>query len=393
VFLIIPKNLNVVSTSIQILKFDMAVITIPTKIIFPDTHAAWPWPRALNPYYEEAKAASAAWIASFECFTPQAQKAFDACDFNLLAALAYSTVDKETLRFGCDLMNIFFVYDECSDCAEDTSVRRLADIIMDALRNPHRPRSADEHPVGEIVRQFWERATAQISASAAKRFVSAFDLYTASVVQEAQDRTLMRFRSIDEYLVLRRQTIGGYPTFVIMEFALDLPLRVLEHPALRKLRELVVDIFILSNDMYSYNVEQARGDVHNIVMILMRELGLGLSGALDWIAAAHDTLATEFLSYYDPSSSTSRLPSFGSSVLDEHVRVYVDGLGQWVRGLEEWTFESKRYFGDFGEQVRETREVEVLRRHERLEVCVEGKKVVMDIMPGAEMEGGRLGPS
>jgi len=50
-------------------------------LYLPETMAAWPWPRAINPYYEEVKAASNAWFKSFKPFTPESQRAFDKCDF------------------------------------------------------------------------------------------------------------------------------------------------------------------------------------------------------------------------------------------------------------------------------------------------------------------------
>jgi hypothetical protein len=49
-------------------------------------------------------------------------------------------------------MNLFFVYDEHSDAMDADSVRVWAGIIMDALRNPLRPRPKGEPIVGEITR-------------------------------------------------------------------------------------------------------------------------------------------------------------------------------------------------------------------------------------------------
>lgn len=79
-------------------------------IQLPDTLRNWPWPRHLNPYYEVCKEESAAWLETFQAFTPKAQKAFNRCDFSesfflvllnllkissdLLASLAYPLLDK-----------------------------------------------------------------------------------------------------------------------------------------------------------------------------------------------------------------------------------------------------------------------------------------------------------
>ncbi len=52
----------------------------------------------------------------------------------------------EHLRTACDLMNLFFVFDEYTDNASPNVVRKYADIVMDAIRNPTKPR-----PDGEVV--------------------------------------------------------------------------------------------------------------------------------------------------------------------------------------------------------------------------------------------------
>lgn len=50
-------------------------------------------------------------------------------------------------------MNLFFVFDEYTDVEDEHGVQRMADIVMDALRNPDVPRPAGESVIGEIARQ------------------------------------------------------------------------------------------------------------------------------------------------------------------------------------------------------------------------------------------------
>lgn len=54
---------------------------LPRVLYLPDTMVNWPWPRAINPHYEEVKAASNAWFEGFKPFTPESQMAFNKCDF------------------------------------------------------------------------------------------------------------------------------------------------------------------------------------------------------------------------------------------------------------------------------------------------------------------------
>lgn len=160
------------------------------QFFLPDTLADYPWPRHLNPHYEVVAPESSQWTESFKAFSPKAQKSFNRCDFGSsvtrslpfgcshcgllgkLALLAYPLHDKGKLprnfydneysdknvtlaraRTGCDLMNLFFIIDEHSDVEGEHVVQDMANIIMDALRNPHKPRTSGEWVGGEATRQ------------------------------------------------------------------------------------------------------------------------------------------------------------------------------------------------------------------------------------------------
>ena len=51
------------------------------------------------------------------------------------------------------MMILFFVFDEYSDVENAEIVRKQADMIMDALRNPFIPRPSGEIVLGELTRQ------------------------------------------------------------------------------------------------------------------------------------------------------------------------------------------------------------------------------------------------
>ena len=54
----------------------------PVQYTLPDLLANWPWPERINPYYEEVKEETSAWIQSLNAFDAKARKAFDKCDFS-----------------------------------------------------------------------------------------------------------------------------------------------------------------------------------------------------------------------------------------------------------------------------------------------------------------------
>lgn len=79
---------------------------------------------------------------------------------------------------------------------------------------------------------------------------------------------------------------------------------------------------------------QALGDdEHNLITVVMHEHECSLTDALEWISDLHDSIANTFLSVM------KTVPSFGDPVIDGQVAIYVDGLGNWVRANEAWSFE------------------------------------------------------
>ncbi|KAJ7621510.1 terpenoid synthase [Mycena polygramma] len=328
-------------------------IKIPTMslaIRLPDILANWPWPRALNPNYADCRLESQEWSSKFRVFSTAQQRAFDLCDPSLLASLAYPTVTRARCRVVCDLLYIFGMFDDCSDVMEAKAVEEWADIIMHALRNPHSPRPTEE-PV-----LFWSNALKVVGSAAQKHFIEEFGLYTKAVVEQARDRDHVIFRDVESYMVLRRNNLGAKPAFALLEMDVDIPENIYEDPALDTLRQCAVDMICLANDLYSFNVEQAKGDDHNIVTLMIIHEHMAVQEAIDRVSAIHDRLATEFLDVFHS------LPSFGSPAVDSMVRRYVDGLGNWIRANECWSFETWRYFKNDGLRVQRERLVDLLPR-------------------------------
>ncbi|EPQ53471.1 terpenoid synthase [Gloeophyllum trabeum ATCC 11539] len=309
--------------------------TVKTGFYLPDGLAKWPWTRQLNPNYPVVKAESQAWLEAFGAMDDHAQRSFNKCDFSLLACLAYPLEDKD-----------------------EKGVRAQADAILDALHHPHTARPADESILGEVARQFWERAILTMSQNSQKRFLEVFGPHANSMVQQAKDRG-RRYRdrrSIDSYLSVRRGTIAAKLAFAILEADLDLPNKVKEHPLIVELELCCMDMLILSNDMYSYNVEQAKGDDgHNIVTVVMHEKHTDIDGAMEWVGGHYRHITTQFLEDRDKIPSWAR-----GHEIDAQVSRYIEGLGHWARGHDQWCFETERYFGKDGLETQEKRWVELM---------------------------------
>ncbi|KDQ29694.1 hypothetical protein PLEOSDRAFT_1039734 [Pleurotus ostreatus PC15] len=307
-----------------------------TDVHLPKALASWPWPRRVNPHYESVKQQASAWCESFQAFNPQAQDAFNKCDFT-------------GYRVCCDMMNLFFCIDEITDLSPSDAVRSQVDIVMDAIRHPHRPRPFGEWVIGEMARQFWANAALIASPTAQARFIDSCQTYLDALVQQAEDREKGHIRLVEDYFTVRRGSIGAAPSITIGALYLNIPQEAFDHPVISKLTEICVDMIIIGNDICSYKVEWERGDEgHNLVTVIMQQFRVDVQHAMHHIANLHDCLFNRFLEHW------RRIPLFGGPV-DSEIRTYCNMLANWVRANDSWSFEGGRYFGDKGREIQTTR--------------------------------------
>lgn len=102
--------------------------------------------------------------------------------------------------------------------------------------------------------RLWNQAKklAQPDASCLKHYITGTADYVTSVIQEANDRANGRLRTVENYLVIRRDTCGAKPTFALIEFGLDIPEEVLFHPSVSKLTRGATDLIAVINVRFPF---------------------------------------------------------------------------------------------------------------------------------------------
>ncbi|KAG2032941.1 isoprenoid synthase domain-containing protein [Suillus americanus] len=311
----------------------------PKIIYLPDTMIDWPWPRTINPHYEDVKIEVDALIRDTKALSPESLAAFDRAN----TGSAY-----------------FLFLEEYTNISSGAVVQEIVDIGIDVLHNPHKIRPEDECIVGEILRRFWARAIQTASLSCQRHFIETFPAYLHGVAAEVLDRGQVHRHSIDAFLKLRRHTVGLQPCLFIHELEMNLPDEVFYHPVIMNLSECITDLVLIDNDMISYNKEQAaenRDEDHNLISIVMSELGLDIGGAMAWIAHHHAGVRKRFI------DGLATVPSWGPSV-DILVKKYLDGIAMWPRGNHSWMYEVHRYFPATGmsPEIQQARLVPLLPR-------------------------------
>lgn len=92
-----------------------------------------------------------------------------------------------------------------------------------------------------------------------------------------------------------------------------------------------------------------------MIIVVQRQEGLDLQSTVDFVGDLCKQSIDRFCLLRE------HLPSWGPEI-DSQVEIYVDGLADWITGSLKWSFESERYFGKAGLEVKKTRNVTLLPR-------------------------------
>ncbi|KAF8623351.1 hypothetical protein AX15_006423 [Amanita polypyramis BW_CC] len=333
-----------------------------TTFILPDLVSLCKFPVRYHPDGDEIAKESAEWLdANCPGLTTRQRKAIYGLQGGVLAAYSYTTGPKERLRVIADYINYLFHLDNISDRMLTREADVLGNIVMNAILFPeeYKPMKdqPEEEPIpGKLSRDIWRRCIRHAGPGVQKRFINTMQEFFDAISTQAKTRADSEVPDLESYIDCRRDTSACKPCWALIEYIhdFDLPDYVAEHPIIEALGEAANDLVSWANDIYSYNIEQARGEgYHNLVYILMHHHGHSLQGAVDHAAEMWTQTVDKFI------ENERRLPSWGPEI-DEMVQKYVSGLRDWSIGSVYWSFRTHRYFGTDGLSVMKHRTVEVI---------------------------------
>ena len=99
------------------------------------------------------------------------------------------------------------------------------------------------------ISRFFQRTVSVVGEDppAMERFISDFDAYTKSVILEAEDRLAGHQRTVNDYIILRRDTCGAKSTFSFLGLGLNIPDVVFDNPLMISLIENAADLIAITN--------------------------------------------------------------------------------------------------------------------------------------------------
>ncbi|RHZ53952.1 hypothetical protein CDV55_104405 [Aspergillus turcosus] len=309
----------------------------------------------VNPHYHEVKPKADAWITRIISADDKWASRNSRVDLCFLASIWAPYCDEEALRMMVDWNHWVFLFDDQFDEGHlSTDLQAAQDEIdrtMAIMSDTEPPVRAEDNPIRYVFQTTWDRLKQRASPELQirwkemhKRF---FDGLIAQVKVMQEQRTFSR--DVQEYMNMRRLTIGAYPAIALTEYALgiDLPNSIVDHPSLQECMCISADLVLLVNDILSYKKDLKLGVDHNLITLL-QEKGLSMQKAIDSIS---DMLNDCYKRWY---TALANLPVYGEET-DRNVLRFVDACRNVALGNLYWSFKTGRYLGAEGESVRETR--------------------------------------
>ncbi|KIJ56931.1 hypothetical protein M422DRAFT_238521 [Sphaerobolus stellatus SS14] len=330
----------------------------------PDFFTPCPFPLVYHPFGDSVAASSDEWYRNAMVnFTPEDERKLSILMAGKLSAYVYNESDEKHLRSSCDLMQLIFHYGDLTDELGIAGNTTAANFMMNALWFPHsyEPICEDtgilrkeEPAISGLTRNFWQRCVKDAAPGFQDRFIEDMQLFLHARNIQAQHREAKVVPTLDEYIDIRRDSSGLKPLIDFLEYTLqiDLPEEVVMDPVMQSLKECVNDFATWSNDIFSFNKEQASGDTYNMVVILMKTEELELQDAINRVGEMCFQSLHNFLQY------RKLIPSWGS--IDQNVTRFIQGLENWIVACLHWSFLSGRYFGTKGQQIKESLIVELI---------------------------------
>ncbi|MCD9872832.1 terpene synthase family protein [Streptomyces guryensis] len=213
-------------------------------------------------------------------------------------------------------------------------------------------------PVAVAFADLWAREQDGMSPTWRERAVRHWEQYLQAHVQEAVHRRDDVWPDVAEYLQLRHASGFMPPLWDAVEriWRCEVPDAVYDSPELRTMRDADSQNINIVNDVYSLAKEEARGDGHNLVLVLEQQEACTRPDALKTAYRMINNWMQAFL------TAEAQLPLlYGTVGLSAPARAdvarFAQGMRAAIRGNYDWCSRTARYHGPFVSSDRPARSI------------------------------------
>jgi hypothetical protein len=263
-----------------------------------------------------------------------------------LAARCYPMASEPVLFLAADWLGWLFLFDDLND---EGPLGRIPDefrLFTDNLRSSvfDNITSRPTDPWNVALSDIWHRIRAYSTPAWRDRFVQHIEDYLDACVWQATNRATRKVPDMAAFPEMRRRAGAIWPSFDLIELTVGrtLPEAVPLSQTYRSLSIQAADVVCLTNDLMTYDKENAHGDPHNTVFVAEAETGCSLSDAKRSVENMVECRIDEFL------ETEADLPELCTrlELSDDEQNILFQCVAQlrsWMRGHVDWGRHTIRY--------------------------------------------------
>ncbi|WP_437983009.1 terpene synthase family protein [Sorangium sp. So ce117] len=309
-------------------------------------HFQYPFAASCHPEVEVAGRRTLQWVRRLRLAPGErALSRIKAANVAHLAAWVFPSASAQTLQIASDFTAVLFLLDDAYDegklSADPQGVAKLNERYLGELFGYVEADMGD--PVTRGLLDIRDRIRDGNPHFFLNRWLSHFQYYFEANLWEANNRMRQRVPGLEEYIMMRRYSGAVYPYCDLLELLLEhpLPLELVQHPLLQRVREICNDILCWTNDYFSLEKELRSREVHNLLVVLRDSERLTLAEAVARLRRMHDDRIADYQQVKE--KVLSAWPTSG-------IREYLDAIEAMIAGHQCWALAALRY-SELGDDV------------------------------------------
>ncbi|MCP3061699.1 hypothetical protein LXT21_23210 [Myxococcus sp. K38C18041901] len=302
-----------------------------------------PFLPGLSPDREASRATTLRWMAFHGLVVGHdALWTYDKMRTDLLSARVFCDARGAGLDLANEWIAWFFVFDDQFDGPLGRDLEATHAVLEEFLSavQTGTPLRHPSSPLCSSWIDLWGRSISGMSETWAERFAGNFLRYFQSYQREALDRLQGGPADLASYLDNRRHTIGFAPALDLCEPAsgYEIPPELHGSEPMVTMRLMSTDVVVIANDICSATKEAAVGQMHNVVLLRMRDEGCDQSTATQWAAGLIADRVRTF------QEAESRMRQGTQTVTAwSYIDRGISAMKNWMRGNLDWSYETARY--------------------------------------------------
>jgi 5-epi-alpha-selinene synthase len=313
-----------------------------------------PFPDRISPYAQQAEEHLRAYLHRCGVFrTAAAADYYADSRLGFLTAQIYPDALPERLLVLAEWYGVWTVFDDQLEKLADSRPPEATSVVAEAMLSWLPPSGAEpglenaaeaQVPFAAGFGGTWARLRSGTTPAWQSRFRRHTTEYLDGCRWEAANRHAGVVPDLSDYITRRRRFGGIRMAMDLSEYGRGYELAPAVHadPLVQELLDVLGDITLWGNDLFSVSVDREEGNLSNLVFVLQQHHDCGVPEAAEAVSRMLDERLARLRALEAALPDWYRVRGLDS---DEraHVGYFVTGIHTWISGNVYWSLQNPRY--------------------------------------------------